>query len=417
LKKTEVQKNYLLNIAIDNYTDPAFPPLNNAVSDAKKLEEILTTKYNFELILDSLINEEATRKSIIENLNQLSILTKENDNLIIHFAGHGSLHPKTEKGFWIPQNAENSISDFIPNSTLIDTILGIDAKHILLIIDSCFSGSLLSQTRASVGFHYSKLNESKSRWVLASGRNEKVSDGNPGSGSPFSIILNEFLKQNTDNTFSASELATAVTKGTGSVAKQQPIFAHIEGVDHKDGQMIFNLTKGTEDKSITELETNLSSIVLPIESALKIHNIGLTEKSIFGYYKKGDSFEIKIINPKNKSNFICNAYTFEEIVKYIPEHIEVDENTYIAHSTGYDKLGKPEQGTYDFANVTFQRTEVSSEPYMSICKCRGRMVAFSKSSDGYYNNLIRWGINQAESAGLMILALVEENKIEIKNGR
>src|SRR5690606_24323478 len=140
---------------------------------------------------------------------------------IIHFAGHGSIHPKTEKGFWIPQNAENSISDFIPNSTIIDTILGIDAKHILLIVDSCFSGSLLSQTRASVEFHYSKLNESKSRWVLASGRNEKVSDGNPGSGSPFSIILNEFLKQNTYNTFSVSELATAVTKGTGSIAKQQ----------------------------------------------------------------------------------------------------------------------------------------------------------------------------------------------------
>lgn len=412
-----MQKNYLLNIAIDNYVDPAFTPLNNAVNDAKKLEEILTTKYDFELILDSLINEQATRKSIIESLNQLSVLTKEGDNLIIHFAGHGSLHPKTEKGFWIPQNAENSISDFIPNSTIIDTILGIDAKHILIIIDSCFSGSLLSQTRANAGFHYSKLNESKSRWVLASGRNEKVSDGNPGSGSPFSIILNEFLTQKTESTFSVSELATAVTKGTGSIAKQQPIFAHIEGVDHKDGQMIFNLAKQKEDKSITELEPNFSLIVLPIESALKIHNIGLIDKSIFGYYKKGDSFEVQMINPKNKSNFICNAYTFEEIVKYIPEHIEVDENTYIAHSTGYEKLGKPEQGAYDFANVTFQRTEVISEPNMSICKCRGRMVAFSKSSDGYYNNLIRWGINQAESAALMILALVEENKIEIKNGR
>lgn len=411
-----MQKNYFLNIAIDNYENSSFPPLNNAVNDAKKLEEILTKDYGFELIIESLINEQATRKSIIESLNQLSVLTDKNDNLIIHFAGHGSLHPKTGKGFWIPQNAGNSISDYIPNSTIIDTIFGIDAKHIFLIIDSCFSGTLLSQSRSNVELHYTKLNENKSRWVLASGRDEKVSDGKPGSGSPFSIILNEFLKQNSDNIFSVAELATAVAKGTGSTSKQQPVFAHIEDVGHKDGQMIFNLGKSVEKQLNTELKPNLSSIVLPIESALKINNIGLTDECIFGYYQKGDSYEIRMIDTKNRKDFLCNAYTFEEIVKHIPEHIDVDENTYIAYATGYDKLGKPEQGTYDFASVTFQRTEFINEPYMSICKCRGRMVAFSKTSDGYYNNLIRWGINQAESAALMILALVEENKIEIKSG-
>ncbi|MEH1009455.1 caspase family protein [Winogradskyella sp. ECml5-4] len=403
-------KNFILNIAIDDYENAAFPKLNNAVNDAERLEKTLIDNYGFETISDSLFNKKATRKNIIESLNHLSSLTTENDNLIIHFAGHGSLHPKTKKGYWIPQDAENQVSDFIPNSTVIDAISGIDAKHILLILDSCFSGSFLSQTRSNVELHYLKLNQNKSRWIITSGRNEKVSDGQPGIGSPFSIILNEFLEQNTTKTFSVSELATIVSKGTGNSAKQQPIFAHIEGVGHNDGQMIFNLTK--EINKPIEIQSNFNKIVVPFESAKKIQKLGITQQSIFAYYKINDSIIIKAYD--SKRDFICNAYTYEEITEFIPEHIEVDENTYIADFTSYSKLGKPEEGSFDYATVSFERTFIKDTPFMSICKCRGKMVAFSKTSDGKYRNLIRWGVNQAESAALMIIALIEENKIEIK---
>ena len=409
-----MKNKFLLNIAIDSYTNGQFLPLNNAVADAKRLEGILINKYEFELIEDSLFNENATRKAIIESLNRLSTLTTSKDSLIINFAGHGTLHPKTEKGFLIPQDADNSISDFVPNSTIIDAISGIDAKHILIILDSCFSGSFLSQTRAISGFHYSKLNENNSRWVLASGRNEKVSDGQPGEGSPFSIILNEFLEQNSTKTFSISELASAVSKGTGNIAKQQPIFAHIEGVGHKDGQLVFNLSKRNENSSSIEINSKFSRIVVPFDSAKKIQTLGITKESIFAYYKIKESIVIKIFN--TLTNFICFAHTYEEISEFIPEHIEVDENTFVAHMRSYEKLGKPEQGTYDYATVTFQRTELSETPFMAICRSRGKMVAYSKTEDGYYNNLIRWGINQAETAALMIIELVKEKKIEITAG-
>ncbi|WP_419211349.1 caspase family protein [Maribacter sp. X9] len=407
-----MSKNFILNIAINNYGNSAFPKLNNAVNDAKKFETILLENYGFETITDSLFDENATRKNIIESLNKLSTLTTNSDNLIIYFAGHGSIHPKTKKGYWIPQDAENQISDFIPNSTIVDAIYGIDAKHILLILDSCFSGSFLNQTRSQVEHHYLKLNESKSRWVITSGRDEKVSDGKPGIGSPFSVILNEFLEQNTAKTFSVSELATIVSKGTGNSSKQQPIFAHIEGVGHQDGQMIFNLANEVKLKAPVEVQTDLSKIVVPLEASKKIKKLGLSKKSIFGFYKNNDSIIVKLNDSKN--DFICNAYTYEEITEYIPEFIDVDEETYIANLTNYEKLGKPEEGTFDYATVSFERTFIKDTPYMAICKCRGQMVAFSKTEDGYYNNLICWGINQAESAALMIIALEKENKLKIK---
>ena len=406
-------KYFLLNIAIDNYENEQFLPLNNAVLDAQKLEKVLIEKYGFELIQDSLFNEKATRRNIIESINNLSAFLTKEDNIIIHFAGHGSIHSKTKKGYWIPQDAQNSVSDYIPNSTIVDYISGIDAKHVFLILDSCFSGTFLEQSRSNNDFHYNKLDESKSRWVLSSGRQEKVSDGQPGVGSPFSVILNEFLEQNYSNSFSVAEIAIAVSKGTGSISKQQPIFAHIDGVGHKDGQMVFNLSKSASPDSSQIVDFELSQIVISYESAIEIKRLGFNQKSIFAYYKQNGSIILKRYD--KKTNFICSAFTYEEIARFIPEHIEVDENTFIARIDGYDKLGKPEQGTYDFAHVTFQRTDIFDTPYMAICKCRGRMVAFSKTKEGYYNNLICWGKNQAESAAIIIIELVKENKITAGN--
>lgn len=392
--------------------DKGFTPLNNAVHDAKRLERILVDNYGFIPAHESLFDEKATRKEIIEKINSLASILTNNDNLIIYFAGHGTMHPKTKKGFWIPQDASSSISDYIPNSTIVDTISGIEAKHILLIIDSCFSGTFLTQTRSKVNYHYLKLNQNISRWVISSGRHETVSDGQPGVGSPFSIILNEFLEQNIHRTFSVVELAVAVSKGTGANTRQQPVFAHIEGTGHADGQMVFNIDKKEIEIPIVEVNSKLSKIVVSYENAVEIKKLGFSQKSIFGYYKDSGNVVLKV--HESMTDFICSAYTYEEIVEFIPDNIDVDENTYVARLDGYDKLGKSEEGMYDFANVTFQRTDVLDTPYMSICRCRGRMVAFSMSEDGYYNNLICWGKNQADSAALMIKELVKEKKIEIE---
>ncbi len=401
--------NYLLNIAIDNYDGKSFTTLNNAVHDAKKLEKILTENYDFETI-DSLINENASRKNIIEVLNRILNELTADDSLIIYYAGHGTLHPKTQKGFWIPQDATRVVSDFVPNSTIIDIISGVDAKHIILISDSCFSGTFLTQTRGTTKYHYTKLNENKSRWVLSSGRHENVSDGQPGIGSPFAVILNEFLERNRNEIFSFAELATNVIKGTGSVAKQQPIFAHLEGVGHEDGQFIFNL-----DKTITPSppeDSELLKIVITYETALKLKELGFPQSSIFGYYKDNGSVVVRRSN--SAIDFICSAYTYEEVVVFIPEQIEVDENTYLARFDGYDKVELREDGEHEPAQVTFQRTFVEETPFMALCECKRRMVAFSMTEDGYYNNLICWGKSQADSAALMILELIKEKKIQIE---
>lgn len=404
-------ENYLLTISIDRYIDKSYPTLNNPKLDANRFIKVLTERYGFKLVQEPILDEAANRKNIIEAINNLSNFITPDDNIIIYFAGHGTIHPKTKKGYWIPNDAGTSISDYIPNSTIIDGIAGIEAKHLLLISDSCFAGTFLNLNRDASDNHYKKLDALKSRWIFSSGRQEVVSDGQPGVGSPFALSLNDFLEKNTNEYFSVSELMVAVSKSTGTIAKQQPISAHIENVGHEGGQMIFKLTdyKSTKDEDI---DRELEKVVVSFHLAKKLHEIGLKTKSIFGFYKHPDGVIAKKIN--GAKDFICNAYLFEELSKVIPDRIEVDEGTYLARSDGYDKLTKKEiESEYLTAEVTYQRTFVLDTPYMSICRCKGRMVAFSITTDGKYNNLICWGENQADTAGEMFLELFNEGKIKI----
>lgn len=235
-------KNYILVIAIDKYFDKSFNVLNNAKFDAERLQNILIDKYGFDTTQSPLIDNHASRENIIGALDNLGGFLAPNDIIIIYFAGHGKIHPKTKIGYWIPYDATySSTHNYINNSTVIDCIKGIEAKHILIISDSCFSGTFLSPSRGvDPNKYYTKLDEKKSRWLLASGREETVSDGEPGLGSPFANSLISFLENNKNKLCSFTELAVKVTKDTGSLAKQQPIFAPIT-FHHEGGEIVFKL--------------------------------------------------------------------------------------------------------------------------------------------------------------------------------
>lgn len=150
-----------------------------------------------------------------------------------------------------------------------------------------------------------------------------------------------------------------------------------------------------------EKDSDFNRIVVPINVAEELKSLGVPQKSIFGYF--------------DNDNFVCSAYTFDEITDFIPDMIELTEETYIARFDGYDKI-TPEQLESGVAEVLYQRANhIGDTPFMAICRYKGSMVAFSIMDNGNYNNLIRWGHNQAEAAALMLIALIEEGKIAFNN--
>jgi hypothetical protein len=235
------KKNYILTIAIDNYSDSNFSTLNNAKLDAENIQNILLDNYGFDLIEDSIIDENATREKIINTLASLSSFLLPNDNIIIYFAGHGVINGRSGIGYWVPCDAKHdSIATYINNSTIIDLVESIEAKHLFLVSDSCFSGSFISRNRSvELSRVYKKLNEKSSRWILTSGRLEKVTDGEPLKGSPFANSFYDYLNNNRQEYFSLSELAGYVTKETSAKSNQQPVWAHLSFHNNEGGQMVF----------------------------------------------------------------------------------------------------------------------------------------------------------------------------------
>lgn len=230
-------KNYLFLIGIDKYQ--YWPPLKCAVKDVQDFADIVTSRYQFDksdIIL--LKDSDATEKKILSGFKQLAEKVTDQDNLVIYFSGHGHYMAKT--GYWIPVNAnvgDESEDEFINTAVIVDRLRTINSLHTFLIIDACFSGTLITQIRGTAP----KSERYKSRRILTSGRAEVVSDGPDGGNSPFaSGILNE-LRNNTDPYISASKLIAEVREYVEKQAQQTPNDARLVNADDQGGDFIFHL--------------------------------------------------------------------------------------------------------------------------------------------------------------------------------
>ena len=250
--------NHLLAIAIDAYTN-GIRGLNNCVRDAEKVIELLTEKYHFEPENTCFLkNENATYQNIIERLEDFNRKLGENDNLLIYFSGHGTFNPETNLGYLLPVDAqEKKVHTFFHQLVLKAYLKAYKAKHILLIIDSCYSGAVLTK---ELDAFTQKTNKLPSRWVLTSGHLETVSDGDFGKKhSPFAEAILNYLHKNTQEALSILELVQHVTKIVANNQKQTPLGEPLQDANHGGGLFFFFLKKQDETafkacKSKTDFE-------------------------------------------------------------------------------------------------------------------------------------------------------------------
>lgn len=272
--QNQQRTNHLLVIGIDDYVQ--CPKLNNAVKDAKDLISVLMELYDFrEENITALFDEAATEKNVIQTFRKYAQTLSADDNLLIYFSGHGYFDNIFNEGYWIPVNGElGHTNDYIPNSRIITMLKAIKSQHTALIIDSCFSGTLFSQVR-SVGHRFAVK---ASRWALASGRNEVVSDGSIGGNSPFAVSVLEFLKDNKSPMLLFSDLVQYVKIATSRNASQTPIGSPLQNVGDKGGEFVFHLKKmDTEPQQIEEIPSIISKKEKTTDNTIK-ENIEKIEK-------------------------------------------------------------------------------------------------------------------------------------------
>lgn len=232
----EESKYYGFIIGIDNYDDPAILPLDNPISDAEKIYEILTGEYIFEKENVKIIKD-ARRRDIVNALDEFADMITPNDNLLIFYAGHGWWDEDANIGYWLPSDARrNSKADWFRNSTLVDYLKEIKSKHTLLITDACFGGSIFKSRKAfpEAEKAIQKLYELPSRKAMTSGTMTEVPDR-----SSFIKFLCERLTDNTEKYLSSEQLFSSIRIAVINNSDAVPQYGEIKNVGDQGGEFIF----------------------------------------------------------------------------------------------------------------------------------------------------------------------------------
>jgi hypothetical protein len=232
---------YALVIGINNYPSPMHE-LKTAVADAEAVSSILSDRYGFEVKL--LVNADATHTRILEAIRNYKKTLKENDNLLIYYAGHGYL--EGDKAFWLPSDADAVDS---PNRIIADELTTdmriMPARHVLLISDSCYSGALTREvdpvlSDAEQKRFLDRMLTDRSRTLMASGGSEPVADNGPDGHSIFAYAVLRALAKDDLSMFTASDLFYQwIRQQVAGRSDQVPQYNFIKSSGHDGGDFVF----------------------------------------------------------------------------------------------------------------------------------------------------------------------------------
>jgi hypothetical protein len=250
-------KRYAVIIGNADYgAATGFNALATPIADADALEAVLTGKYGFTTAITlpsgqpaSLSLRNASGRDTQMALYNVSQVAGDNDTVLIYYAGHGIYEPMTTTAFWVPTDAVAGVPPtYLSASTISEAIARIQARKVLLISDSCFSGALLRGGPAQAEkIDADKrldallaLQKRKSRILISSGNNEPVSDAGGDGHSIFAQALLNGLDNEDHDEFSARELFDGyILTAVAANSKQEPQFRPLDNVGHDGGDVIF----------------------------------------------------------------------------------------------------------------------------------------------------------------------------------
>ncbi len=221
------------------------PKLQTATSDADAVAELLRDRYGFKVTLI----RDATRYDILSALNKMRATLSDEDNLLVYYAGHGELDEVNMRGQWLPVDAErDSTANWISNVAITDVLNAMNARHVMVVSDSCYSGALTRSSLSSLKAALSDdqraawlrtLASKRSRTALTSGGLAPVLDAGGGGHSVFAGAFLDVLGENDDVLEGQrlfQELSARVTFAARNYQFEQlPQYAPIKYAGHEAG--------------------------------------------------------------------------------------------------------------------------------------------------------------------------------------
>jgi hypothetical protein len=218
----------LLTIGINQYSDARLN-LNYSVADANAIEQALKNQSSI-TSSKRLTDEKATKPQILAELRKLSQGAQQ-DSLIIYFAGHGIAVDK--EWYFLPYETklqptpEKIAASGITATELGDIFKDSKIQHIMLVVDSCYSGAGVD------AFKFKKL-ENNQRYfarkmsrtmgitvIAATTKDQEASElESLGHGLFTYALTQELQKKDKDAPLTAHNIADSITKTLPAFSKK-----------------------------------------------------------------------------------------------------------------------------------------------------------------------------------------------------
>jgi hypothetical protein len=179
-----IERKIALLIGVNEY-EGSIPKLSSPLKDVEQVGRLYRDQFGYEVR----VVPNGDKASIVRELNRLITETRPNDSVVVFYAGHGQVIEKTGRGYWIPARASaDEPSQWISNRDIARFLENIPAKQVLLVSDSCYSGTLTREARVmrdEVLPDPAAVLQRRSVTVLSSGGEEPVADAGKDGHSVF----------------------------------------------------------------------------------------------------------------------------------------------------------------------------------------------------------------------------------------
>lgn len=216
----------------NTYKDP-IPVLGTPIADVEQIAEVLRSRFGYE----TRVLHDAGKTQIIEALNKVAEEAKPEDSVLLLYAGHGYMMDDTRMGYWIPvDGSTKTAANWISNTDISKLLHAIPSRQVILVSDSCFSGSLTREQKLTGSFVPKAAEILQRRAVLAfsSGDEEPVSDEGKEGHSIFAWNLIKTLGAVNGATV-GFEIYRTVHDGVVKDYPQVPQYGAVFSAGHTDG--------------------------------------------------------------------------------------------------------------------------------------------------------------------------------------
>lgn len=233
------ERSFAVIIGIDDYDSR--PKLEYAVNAAMAVSQKLK-KIGFDQVI-TIIDKEAVKERITNEIyNKLLMKAKPEDRVLIYFAGHVHTEVSSDEsknGYFIPSGAPST--DYKRTAIAIEqikdfTYKNIQARHILFVMDACFSGFGLKRSYddSLLAGDLKELATLKSVQIITaggSGEHVKVINGKSLFTTFFLKALDGDADMDKDGIITGSELGAYLQPSVSSASyrKQTPLWGRLAG--------------------------------------------------------------------------------------------------------------------------------------------------------------------------------------------